>query len=99
AEIDDDPEGIHFLHRFLPKRGQASRVRFHYTCSEGRLTVIRELHHAYAEIAEEFEAFELPLQHVHALEGKDDPHLPLTFGAVHVGRDSHLHEIYRMDLD
>ena len=30
---------------------------------------------------------------------EDDAHLPLTFGALHISRDSHLHEICGMDLD
>jgi len=30
---------------------------------------------------------------------EDDAHLPLTFGALHISQDSHLHEICGMDLD
>ena len=40
-----------------------------------------------------------PSNILRTLEKEDDAHLPLKFGALHISRDSHLHEICGMDLD
>src|SRR5215467_3345720 len=83
----------------MPERRQASSVRLHHACCERRLAVVRQLHDAHPEIAEEFNPFELPFQHFDTLERENDAHLPFALGTLAVGGNSHLEEICGMDLD
>ena len=99
ADVDGDAECVHRLHRLAAKFGQARRRIGENAGRPWRRLVVGQLHHADAEIAEQFDALDLAFEHLDGFEGEQDAELLLLLCAREIGRLADLQEDIGIKFD
>jgi hypothetical protein len=90
AQIERDPDLIHLRNGCAPQLRQAVGFAVETTDAERSAPVVIQLHHAHPQLAEQFDALDLVLEHGGGLERIDHPELLLFLRAVEIGSSSDL---------
>ena len=85
TDVDEDPKLVQAPDDLDAEGRQPALVTFRAAVADEVLQVIRQLHHAEAEIVEQVDPIQVVAEGERVLEVDDDPVLPLAVRSLDVG--------------